>query len=510
MIRGLGIAAFLLIAAFVGCGGRIATSGPNKVEIPVADGAQAAKGRGVDPARQSAPPSGVLREAPFPGVLRITLANGLNVAVVTARAVPIVQVRLLVPAGSGHGPSPAVAQLTADLLKDGGTRAMSSADLVRRVETLGAELSVSSDFDTTVLSMPVTKDELAEGLALLSQVVREPRFDGEELRKLKARATDAAQEAARSNGQLAAMHLVFRELFPEKSPYSNYGALPSQIARVDLGAIREFYRRFYGPNGATLVLAGDIDEPTAKALAERHFGAWTGGEPTRVEHAAPRPPAKTRVLIAHRPRSVQSDVYVALMAPARRSESWAAVRIATQILGGGPASRLFAEAREQRALAFATSATIFELPEGDQPLLVYAGTDSARTAQTAAALLDNLARMTTSPPTVSETSTARAYVSDVFAIRLESIGSIADLVVTQNEFGLPDGYWDAYRKQLRATDASQVEAAAKKLYTPDKALVVIAGDADVIATDLVKLGDVTVVDPEKEFKTMRTLPQVTK
>ena len=118
--------------------------------------------------------------------------------------------------------------------------------------------------------------------------------------------------------------------------------------------------------------------------------------------------------------------------------------------------------------------------------------------------------MLSSPPSSSETETARGYVSDVFAIKMETIGSIADMVVTQDEFGLPDGYWDAYRKQLRATLPSQVAAAAKKLYTLDNLLIVVAGDADVIAADLAKLGDVTVVDPEKEFKTMRTIPQATK
>ena len=48
------------------------------------------------------------------------------------------------------------------------------------------------------------------------------------------------------------------------------------------------------------------------------------------------------------------------------------------------------------------------------------------------------------------------------------------------------------------------------MYTTDKALVVVAGDADVIAPELAKFGEVTVVDPEKEFKTMRTVPQVSK
>jgi predicted Zn-dependent peptidase len=118
--------------------------------------------------------------------------------------------------------------------------------------------------------------------------------------------------------------------------------------------------------------------------------------------------------------------------------------------------------------------------------------------------------MTTSPPTGAETESARRFISDVFAIRMETIGSIADMVVTQETFGLPEGYWDAYRKQVRAIEPAEAEAAAKKLYTTQQAIVVVAGDADVIAPELARYGEVTVVDPEKEFKTMRTVPQVTK
>ena len=505
-------ASSILICALVGCSGaKAATYGPEKVEIPVssANGAAAlAQTTGA-----SVPPSGVAKESPFPPVARATLANGMGVDVVTSRALPIVQVRVLVRAGAGYGSSPGVATLTGDMLKDGGTRAMSSADLLRRVETLGSDLTVRTDLDGTVLSMAVATDQLGEALGLLSQLVREPRFDNDELRKLKARSTDEAEDVARSSGTWTATRLVFRELFPEKSAYATYGLVPSEIARVDGGAIRDFHRRFYVPKATTLVLAGDVDEATAKTLAERHFGSWTGGEAPKVEPAPPRGPAKARVFIAHRPKSVQSDIYIAMIAPARKAEgggSWAAVRVANQILGGGVASRLFSDVREQRSLAYRTNAQIMELAHGEQPLVVYAGTETGKTGQAVVGLLENLGRMTSSPPTGAETESARRYISDVFAIRMETIGSIADMVVTQESFGLPDGWWDAYRKQVRGTDAHDAAAAAKKLYTTDKAIVVVAGDADVIASELTKFGEVTVVDPEKEFKTMRTLPQASK
>lgn len=493
-----------------GCASHAATSGPSKVDIPVADGSHAGRRSAASGTRQGVPASGASKESPFPRVVRFTLPNGLTVAVVPSRALPIVQARLLVHVGTADSPSPAVATLTADLLKEGGTRALASSELLRRIETLGSSLGITTDADATVLAMPLTKDQLGEGLSLLAQVVREPRFDEGELRKTKARAIDNAEEEARADGAAAALHIVFRELFPERSGYGSWGLLPSQISKVDSGAIRELHRRFYVPKAATLVLAGDLDEAEAKALAEKHFGGWAGGDRPKTERAAPRLPAKTRVVIAHRPKSTQSDVYVATLAPQRASESWPAVRVANQVLGGGIASRLFADVREARGLAYVTDARVCELASGEQPILVHAATETAKTSLALTALLDNLARMISTPPTSSETEAARGYVSDVFAIRMESLGSIADLVVLQDEFGLPDGAWDAYRRQLRATEASQVEAAAKKLYPVDKVLVVVAGDADVVAADLAKLGDVTVVDPEKEFKTMRTIPQATK
>jgi len=455
--------------------------------------------------RENAPAGGARREAPFPAVARSRLANGMGIDVVTARALPIVQVRVIVRIGAGYAGNPAAALLTADMLKDGGTRALSSAELVRRIETLGADLSVTTDADATVLATAVPKEQLAEVMGLVAQVVREPRFDGEELRKRKARAIDEAEDAARSSGAVAALRVVFRELYPEKTPYASFGLIPAEIARVDGAVVRDVHRRFYVPRATTLVLAGDIEPAAARELGERHFGSWSGGEPARVDLAPPRPPPSPRLFVAHRPKSAQSDVYVALVGPSRSSPEWPSARVATQILGGGVASRLFADVREQRSLAYRTNAQVLERARGEQPVVLYAGTQTEKTAQAVTALLENVAAMSASPLRDAEVETARRYLADVLAIRMETIGSIADMVVTQEVFGLPDGYWDAYRKAVRGTERAEAELAAKKIYVSEHALVVVAGDADVVGPELARFGEVTVVDPEKEWKTVRTI-----
>jgi zinc protease len=493
------------LLALSACGEpKVATTGPAKVDLPVTDGITKKPATGGR--RQSPPPSGAPKESPFPAVARSKLANGMGVDVVTIKSLPIVQVRLLVRAGAGYGSAPGIGELTAQMLKDGGTRAMTSAEVLRRVETLGSDLAVRSEIDGTVVEMALTKDKVSEGLSILSQVVREPRFDGEELRKLKARSTDEAEDAARSNGTWTATWLVFRELYPEKHPYGVHSALPSHIAKIDGQQVRDFHRRFYGPKVSTLVIAGDIEAGAAKELVQKHFGAWSaGGEAPKVDFPPPKPPEKPRVFVAHRPKSVQSDVFVAMLAPERRTERWAQVRVASQVLGGGVASRLFADVREQRSLAYSTRSQIYELAHGEQPLVLYAGTESSKTAQALTGLLENVERMKTSPPTTAETETARRFLSDIFAIRMETVGAIAEMVVTQETFGLAEDYWDRYRKELRATDAKDVAEISAKLFS-GKGVIVVAGDADVIGAELARFGEVTVVDPEKEFKLVKTLP----
>jgi hypothetical protein len=74
-------------------------------------------------------------------------------------------------------------------------------------------------------------------------------------------------------------------------------------------------------------------------------------------------------------------------------------------------------------------------------------------------------------------------------------------------FGLGDKYWDDYRKELRSTSASDADEAATKLFGDARAhsLIIVAGDAEAIGNDLAKFGEVTVVDPEKDFKTIKTI-----
>jgi predicted Zn-dependent peptidase len=383
---------------------------------------------------------------------------------------------------------------------------MTSAQLLNRIESLGASLSVDVDFDSTHLGLAVTKDHLDEAVALLGELVQAPAFDDQELMKLKGRERDEAQDNARSSGTWMATRALFRELYTQQNPYSSYDVVPSDLKAITGAVVRDFHRHFYMPKTTTVVFVGDVDAGAAAKTVERTFGAWRGGDPPKVEFPPAIRLAKRHVIVVSRPKSAQSDVFIASLVPARNTPDWPAIRVANQVLGGGVSSRLFNDVREQRSLAYSTSSHITELANGEEPFIVYVGTQTPKTAQAVQGALEDIDSMIARPPDALETDSARRYLSDVFAIRMETLGSIADLVVEQDVLGLPDGYWDAYRAQVRAVDPAQTEGAARKILHADRVLVVVAGDPDTIAPELTRFGEVTIVDPEQEFRTVRTIP----
>jgi predicted Zn-dependent peptidase len=213
-----------------------------------------------------------------------------------------------------------------------------------------------------------------------------------------------------------------------------------------------------------------------------------------------------KILLADRPKSAQTDVYVAALGPSRRDESWTEIKVANQVLGGGVSGRLFLDVREKRSLAYNTRSAMGELARGPVPLTAYAGTQTAKTGLAVQALLDNLKRIATEPASEEELNTARRYLADIFAIKMETVGSVADMVVSLDVLGLPDDYYDQYRKEIRQVSATDAQRAISEHVREGHAVIAVAGDAEKIGPVLSHFGEVVVYNPEREFERVRTIP----
>ena len=86
-----------------------------------------------------------------------------------------------------------------------------------------------------------------------------------------------------------------------------------------------------------------------------------------------------------------------MVAPPRSSQDYPDLSVANQVLGGGVASRLFGDVREQRSLAYSTGSRILEVAQGKEPIFAYAGTATKKTGLAVQGILENLDKMAEAP-----------------------------------------------------------------------------------------------------------------
>jgi len=452
---------------------------------------------------EAPPPPGLAPDWKFPAIADESLDRGLLVRVVERHTLPLVQLELVVKSGSASdGTQPGVAAVAGELLKDGGAGKWTGRALVDAAESLGGSLDVTTDRDSTRISMAVTKDHFSEAMDIVAAVATKPRFDATEFQKLKRREIDRVSSLARTNAGWVASMVLYREMYNLPTgvhPYSRYDSMPKELEALTLASCKAWHKKQFTAKNAFLVVAGDVDHETAIKEARRTLGAWDGEAPDQPEFAPPLAPPTLSVFLVDRPSSPQAEVYVATLGPERKSPEWPALRTTNQILGGGVAGRLFLDVREKRSLAYRTRSSVDALAHGPVPVVLSAGTQTAKAGLTLDALLSHFDAIGKAPPAEDEVGIATRYLSDVFLVGVDTVSSIGSLTTDLGVFSLPTDYYDTYRAAVRNVTKETVFDLSARYFQRSKALIVVAGDAARLGKPLSHFGAVHVLDADHGF-----------
>lgn len=423
------------------------------------------------------------------------LKNGLRVSLLEDHKLPTFSMQLYFNGGGLADPADkrGVAMVTASQLREG-TKQRSSREIAEQLATLGAALSSTAGpaSGESVVVLTGLSDNIEQTLAIVSDVIRNPTFPASELDKFRARFL-AQLQLQRANPGFQAQEQFMRAIYGEHP-----GALvvPSEavikaLTSADLAA---FHAARYRPNNAFLVAHGDITLKELVARLERHFGDWERADLNKVSLPAPKGPEKARILLVDRPGSVQTSLWIGSLGIERNSDDYFAMLVMNHILGGGPASRLFMNLREDKGYTYGVyssfTGTTF-------PGVVVASTD-VRTAVTEGAMheLDyELQRIANEPVTERELTNARRALIGRFALSLDSPSSLMGNLATQKIYNLPADYWDTYPQRVEAITPADIQRVAKKYYSRGQLQIVAVGDAKQLAKVLEKYGAVEAATP---------------
>lgn len=449
-----------------------------------------------EPDRSAPPPLGPTPQLVLPAIQRQTLSNGLPVWLIEAHEVPLVQVSLLVKAGGGDDPAGkfGLASLTMAML-DEGAGARSALELADEIEFLGAQLDTSGSFDASAVRLNVPVARLAAALPLMADVALRPTFPEAELDRIRKERLTALAQARDDPASVAAIAFA-RQVF---GPTHRYGTgltgTETTLQAFTADDLRAFHATAFHPAHATLIVAGDVTLSAVLPLLEAQFGSWKGaGTPrTRAAVANAPQPAQGEIVIVDMPGAAQSQIRLGWVGVPRASPDYYTLQVLNTVLGGSFTSRLNQNLREEHGYSYGASSR-FDMRLAAGPFLAGAGVQTDKTAESLREFFNELQAIRT-PVGAEELTKAINYVALGFPGEFEAIGDLTAQLEQLAVYDLPERYFAEYVTHIQAVTAAAVQKAATTYIQPDRFVVVVVGDRQVIESPIraLKLGPVRTV-----------------
>ncbi|MBZ5643551.1 MAG: insulinase family protein [Acidobacteriia bacterium] len=430
----------------------------------------------------------------WPQRVRTTLSNGMEVVLVESHTIPKFTGQLFLRSGNAvtAAYAPGLADMTATVARTG-TTARSSRQIEEDLRRMGADLSCGAGADTSAVSFAGLSDFSSELLRLVAELTQNASFPAEEFERERRQLVEGLKIERTTPGFLASERL--RRVLFGTHPYGTISPTEAQAGAYRLEQLKNFYKQYYRPGNALLVMVGDFAPKAMLERIEEIFGSWPAGKADDAPNPALPELSGRKVYLVHLPGSVQTQVLVGNRAITRQNPDWLRLVLANSIYGGAFNSRLVMNIREEKGYTYSPRS-------GAQPLRKhgYFSIGAAVRNDVAAATLTEIFyeidRMRSTPVGEEELADARNYLSGIFSLGLATQDGLAGQLAMSTLERLPDDYLETYRARILKLTAGDVLDAAQKYFDSANAQIVLVGDRAQIESQAAQFGPPEVYDAQ--------------
>ena len=451
----------------------------------------------------------------IPAVKEKTLPNGLKVAVVERKNVPLVTVQLMVKEGAEYEDleTAGLTNMTAGLLTKG-TKTRSATQIAEQMEFLGASLNSGANYNATFVSVNVMSDKLDQALAIMADTVLNPAFSQSEIDLLKSQMLDGLNYNLTQPGFLANYVASVYSFY--KNPTSGTIESINKISRDDIVG---FYKESFEPDNSVLIFTGDITNAKANSLAQKYFGKWQKGKETVTENSDEKggeiltitqsaesvrnqqleemkQPLVKRILVINLPNSGQAAVTFARnLQHSNRiywddkknsgivSNTYYPAIVLNSLLGGGYSSRLNQEIRIKRGLSYgAGSSFAWQWYSSDFSTRTQTQNESA--AEVAELVLAEIKKLSVGEIPEEELNPRRFVLTGGFGRNLETNQGLANAFADLYSFSLSADNLNSYMNRVMSVTDKQIKQFAAENFNGGD--IIIVGDYAKFKDDLAK------------------------
>jgi zinc protease len=412
---------------------------------------------------------------------KYTLDNGLDVILSQDRRLPLVAVNIwyhVGPANEEPGRT-GFAHLFEHLMFQGSKHTPPDSHF-EMLEAAGATgINGTTDYDRTNYfeTVPSNRLELAlwiesDRMGYLLDTIDERAFANQQdvVRNERRQSTEN-----RPYGM--ADEALVKLLYPEGHPYfGNVIGSHQDIQAAGLDDAKQFFKRYYAPNNASLAIVGDFEPAQVKLLVEKYFGTLKRGSPAPpISVSTPRITSERRRVVGDRVELPR--VYMAWLTPPIFKPGDADAAMTAEVLGGGRASRLYKKLVYEKQIAQDVSVRQESLILGSQFRIQATARPGHTAEELETAIADELQQLTVRPPDAKEIERARNGIEVRLIQRLEALGGFGGVADRLNLYNHYLGTPDYLRKDIerhRAVTADSLVAFVRDQLQPSARAVVHA------------------------------------
>ena len=407
-------------------------------------------------------------------VEEITTPKGLTLWYVREPTIPVISLQLHFVGGSALDPAGknGLARFASSLF-DEGSGDLDSQAFQRRITNLAIGLKFDASLDSLTVDLQTLSENREEAFRLAGLALGAPRFDVDAVERVRSQLLHLLREGEQDPGKRSAQGW-FRAAFAAHPYATPSDGTEATIATITPDDLKAFARERLGRDNVVIGASGDVSSEEIARLVDMVLGELPE-KTTAAKLTEARLPAVGILRIEHLDVP-QSVVSFGLAGVKRADPDFYAAYLMNYVLGGGGfTSRLYAEVREKRGLAYSVYSYLQPMRAAGL-LMGGVATQNERVAESIALIRAEIARMAKEGVTELELAAAKRHLTGAFPLNFDTGGQIADMLVGMQVDKLGIDYIEKRNGYLDAVTVGDVARVAKKLLDPEKLLIVVAGN----------------------------------
>lgn len=434
-----------------------------------------------EPFRKEQPKPGALKSFEQPPVTRFTLKNGVEVFLIEDHDLPTVSMQLALPGGAIDDPKgkEGLASLCVGLMSEG-TEKLDKIAFNEALADLASSVSSYAATEEQGVGMSSLTKNVDATLDLFADTLLKPGMRQDELDRMAKRRIESIRQAKGSPDSIAA-RIAGSIVWGEGHAYGRILTEESTKA-ITLADCKNHVASYFKPKGAKLFVVGDMTRAQIEEKVGKRLASWTGA-PKKASVGVAAKPRSGKVFFVDVPDAPQSVVRLMHPGPKRTDPDYVSTMLMSTILGGGFSSRINMNIREAKGYAYGAGGG-FSYSRAGSSFNVGGSIRADATAEAVREILMEMKKIRAED--VKDTELSREKDGTILSLPASwaTGGQVLGTYKTLVYYGLPLDYYKTYVPKVQATTIADVRKAATKHVQPDKAQLLVVGDAKTVLPKL--------------------------